>query len=262
MRIIDLEPQHESLYFHCLEDWSDEMREAGNHKERWYRRMRERGLRVKLALDDNGTVAGMIQYAPIEHSSAAGRGLHSIYCIWVHGYAKGRGNFQKRGMGTALLEAAEEDARSLGSGGMAAWGLALPFWMRASWYRKHGYVPADRQGMAVLLWKRFTEDAEPPHWIRKKKAPVATPGRVTVTAFINGWCPAQNITAERARRAAAELGERVVFEEHHTWDRAVFEHWGISDGVFVDGREVSTGPPLSYARMRAIIARRLRKLPK
>lgn len=262
MRVVDLAPEHESLYFQCLEDWSDELREAGNHKEHWYRRMKERGLRVKLALDDAGTVGGMIQYGPIEHSTVGGRGLHLIYCIWVHGYPKGRGNFQKRGMGTALLEAAEQDARALGSGGMAAWGVTLPFWMRASWYRKHGYVVAERQSMMALLWKRFREDAQPPHWIRKKKAPAASPGRVTVTAFINGWCPAQNMTAERARRAAAELGDRVVFEEHHTWDRAVFEEWGISDGVFVDGREVTKGPPLSYERLRSLITRRLRKLPR
>jgi GNAT superfamily N-acetyltransferase len=260
MRVIDLRPEDEELYFQCLEDWSSEIREGGRHKERWYRRNRERGLRVKLALDDAGTVAGMIQYLPIERSDVRGRGLYFIYCVWVHGYPRGRGNFQKRGMGAALLEAAEADARALGATGMAAWGLALPFFMRASWFRKHGYVPADRTGMMVLLWKRFAEDAEPPHWILKKKVPAPTPGRVTVSAFIDGWCPAQNMVIERARRAAAELGPRVAFEEYHTCDRAVFEEWGISGGLFVDGREVRTGPPPSYERVRAIIARRLRRL--
>jgi GNAT superfamily N-acetyltransferase len=261
MRIIDLGSEHEALYFQCLEDWSEEIREAGSHKERWYRRMKGRGLRVKLALDDAGTVGGMIQYLPIEQSDVAGSGLYFIYCVWVHGYAKGRGDFQKRGMGSALLEAAEADARSLGATGMAAWGVALPFWMRAAWFRRHGYVPADRQGMMVLLWKRFDPTAQPPGWIHKKKVPAPRPGRVTVTAFINGWCPAQNMAAERARRAAAELGDRVVFEEYHTGDRAVFDEWGISDALFVDGREVRTGPPPSYERLRSIIARRLRKLP-
>ena len=262
MRIIDLQSEHEALYFVCLEDWSDEIREAGSHKERWYRRMKSQGLRVKLALDDAGTVAGMIQYLPIEHSDVRGRGLYFIYCIWVHGHPKGRGNFQKRGMGTALLEAAEEDARSRGATGMAAWGIALPFWMRAAWFRKHGYIPAERRGMMVLLWKAFDAGAEPPQWIRQKKVPSPQPGRVTVSAFINGWCPAQNMAVERARRAAAELGDRVVFEEHHTWDRAVFDEWGISDGLYVDGREVRTGPPPSYERLRATIAKRLRRLPR
>ena len=33
---------------------------------------------------------------------------------------------------------------------MAAWGLALPIWMRASWFKKHGYRKADRRGFATL----------------------------------------------------------------------------------------------------------------
>jgi len=32
MRIIDLQPELEELYFQCLEDWSEEMTEAGDHK--------------------------------------------------------------------------------------------------------------------------------------------------------------------------------------------------------------------------------------
>jgi len=85
-------------------------------------------------------------------------------CIWVHGHKQGRGNFQGHGMGSALLDAAEADARALGAKGLAAWGLWLPFWMKASWFKRHGYRKADRQGIAVLLWKPFTGDAQPPRW--------------------------------------------------------------------------------------------------
>ena len=96
MTIIDLTDEHKSLYFVCLEDWSDEMTEAGNHKERWYDLIKDRGLRVKLALDDNGVVGGMIQYLPAEHSFIEGNGLYFIPCIWVHGHKQGRGDFRKR----------------------------------------------------------------------------------------------------------------------------------------------------------------------
>ncbi|MCP4674006.1 MAG: GNAT family N-acetyltransferase, partial [Deltaproteobacteria bacterium] len=145
MKIIDLTDDHLDLYCLCLEDWSAEMQEAGDHKRRWYDLMRDKGLRVKLALDDVQEVGGMIQYLPIEHSFAEGKDLYIITCVWVHGHKQGRGNFQKRGMGSALLAAAEEDARALGAKGIAAWGLVLPIWMKASWYKKHGYKNADRQ---------------------------------------------------------------------------------------------------------------------
>jgi len=85
MKVINLTEAHHNLYFCCLEDWSDEIKEAGNHKELWYDKMKDKGLAVKLAMDDNGEIGGMIQYLPIEHSIVEGRELYFIHCIWVHG---------------------------------------------------------------------------------------------------------------------------------------------------------------------------------
>ena len=38
MPIIPLSPEHEHLYCVCLEDWSDELKEGGDHKAKWLRR--------------------------------------------------------------------------------------------------------------------------------------------------------------------------------------------------------------------------------
>jgi len=260
MKIIALSPEHEPVFCACLEDWSEEIKEAGDHKANWLKRMRERGLRVKLALDDKGTIGGMIQYVPIEESFVDGRGLYFIHCIWVHGHKKGRGNFQKRGMGKALLAAAEEDARELGAKGMAAWGMALPFFMRASWFKKHGYKKADSVGMQVLLWKPFADDAEPPRWIRDKKKPGLEPGKVAVTALVNGWCPGMNMAFERAKRAASEFGDKVAFRAVDTFDRTAFKEWGEPDAIFVDGKGIRMGPPPTYAKIQKTIAKRVKKL--
>ena len=262
MNVIDLDEQHLSLYVACLEDWNDEIKEAGRHKAEWYASMKNRGLRVKLALDERGQVGGMIQYLPIEQSFARGTGLYIIPCIWVHGHKQGRGDFQRKGMGTALLQAAEDDARSLGAKGMAAWGLILPFWMRASWFKRHGYRVADRDGIRALVWKPFTTDATAPAWIRRTADIPLEPGKVTVTAFCNGWCPAQNLVFERARRAAGDpsFGDRVVFRTIRTIDHDEFLRWGISDALFVNSKEIRTGPPPSYDRIRKIIARQAEKI--
>lgn len=262
MRIIDLNEQHLPLYFACLEDWSDEIKEAGPHKEVWYHRMKDKGLRVKLALDDQGTVGGMIQYVPIEHSFVEGADLYFINCIWVHGHKQGRGNFQRKGMGKALLTAAEAEARSLGAKGIAAWGIIFPGWMRAAWFKKNGYRVADREGIAALLWKPFTTDAIPPKWIRQKAAPPLEPNKVTVTAFCNGWCPAQNLVFERAKRAASDpqFAKKVVFREVNTFDRDQLLRWGISDALFINRKQVRTGPPPSYDKIRKLITRQTNKL--
>jgi len=260
MKIVNLSEKHEKIYFLCLEDWSEEIKEAGNHKEAWYCNMREKGLGVKLAVDDEGQVGGMIQYMPGEESFIEGHGLYFILCIWVHGYKKGRGNFQKKGMGKALLQAVEADAKSKGAKGIAAWGIYLPFWMKASWFRKQGYKKVDKNGMSVLLWKPFTDDAEPPKWIKQRKTPELIPDKVVVTSFINGWCPAQNLVYERAKRAASEFGDEVIFREVNTIDRDVFLEWGIADGLFIDNKKIRTGPPPSYEKIKKKIAKRVKKL--
>lgn len=261
MNVIDLTEDRKKLFCLCLEDWSDDARESGPKRRQWLDRCQEHGLRAKLAVDDNGVEGGMIQYGPIEHSHVDGAGLYFIYCIHVHGYKQGRGNFQKGGMGKALLAAAEVDARELGASGMAAWGVWLPFWMKASWFRKHGFRKADRQGLAVLLWKPFTGDAAPPRWFpRVSKQPEPVPGKVNVTAFVSGWCLAQNLVYERARRAAAEFGDRVAFREIDTSSRAAAAEWGVVDAVLVDGKNVQKGPPPSYDKIRALIERRVAQL--
>ena len=82
-----------------------------------------------------------------------GKELYFINCIWVHGHKQGRGNFQKKGMSRAFLQTAEDDVKAMSVKGTVAWGISLPFWMKASWFRKQVYTKVDKQGFLgqVLL---------------------------------------------------------------------------------------------------------------
>jgi len=259
MKIIDLSPEHEKIYFCCLEDWSDEMKEAGDHKQHWYECMKDKGARVKLAVDDNGTVGGMIQYVPVEYSMFSGKDLYVVLCIWVHGYKEGRGDFRKRGMGTALLKAAEEDCMQLGTGGLVTWGLLIPVFMRASWFKKHGYKAVAREGMMQLLWKPFRENVVPPKFKKPVKLPGKGEDKVNISLFRNGWCPAANMSYERALRAAAEFEGKVEIKEYDTKDAAIMEEWGIFDGLYIEGKEVPTGPPVTYEKAKRKIEKNVKK---
>lgn len=253
--IRELTKDTEELYCMCLEDWSDEMKEAGDHKRCWYENMKDKGLGVRIAFNEEGVAGGMIQYCPINYSSALGKDLYFIQCIWVHGYKKGRGNFQRKGMGTALLAAAEEDVKSRGAKGIVCWGVSMPFWMKASWFKKHGYVKADNAQGAVLLWKKFSDDAEPPEW-RKPSKPIpafSEKGIPLAVGFINGVCPAMNLVFERARRASEELKGLVEFRVIDTSTPEVLDEWGIADGVYIAGKEVRNGPPPSYKKVFTIM---------
>lgn len=259
MQIIDINEDYEATYCVCLEDWSEEMHDAGDHKARWYHQMKERGLRVKLAIDGAGKAIGMIQYGPIELGPALGDDLHMILCIWVHGYESGVGDHQGHGVGTALLEAAEADAQTLGAKGMAAWGMALPFWMKASWFKSHGYEKVERQGFSELVWKAFSTDAVAPRWINEGDAPPSGDDKVNVTAYLNGWCPAANSVYERARQAAVEFEDEVEFTTIDTTEQEVRVTHGHSDAVFVDGKPLQRGAPPSYEEVHAAIEKRVKR---
>ncbi|MGC1392134.1 MAG: GNAT family N-acetyltransferase [Bacteroidales bacterium] len=258
MKIIDLTSEHEKQYFCCLEDWSDEVKEAGDHKACWYNKIKDKGLKVKLAQDENGVIGGMIQYLPVEHSLFEGRDLYVVLCIWIHGHKKGIGNFQKKGMGKALLKAAEEDVKSIGAKGLVTWGVILPFFMRASWFKKQGYSVVDKDGIMRLLWKPFSREAMPPSFIKQKKKPQLIPGKVTVSLFLNGWCTTQNMTYERTKRAIGDFKDKIEINEYPTFEKDIQREWGISDAVFINRKKIWGGPPPSYKKIRRLVEKEVK----
>jgi hypothetical protein len=84
------------------------------------------------------------------------------------------------------------------------------------------------------------------------------PGKVLVTGCVNGWCPAQSLSFERARRAAASFGDSVEVRMVDTSDRATMA-WGESDALFIDRERVRTGPP-PPEKLASLIGKRVRKL--
>jgi len=213
MKVINITKQIESHYFVCLEEWNKDLDDVKSIKEKWYREMKKRGLRVKIAMTDKNVTGGMIEYMPIEYSCANGSNLYIVNCIWVHGYeGKGHGNMQGKGIGTALLQSAEKDVRALGMYGLAVWGLSEKMWMNAPWFQEHGYKQVDRLDWFVLLWKSFNKKAVPPKWRRGDFKQVPVSKKIKVTSFFSGQCCSENSVYYNAKKAAGEYGDKVIFE--------------------------------------------------
>jgi len=51
-----------------------------------------------------------------------------------------------------------------------------------------------------------------------------------------------------------------MFRGIDTSDRENCLEWGIADALFIDDKQVRTGPPPSYEKIKKIIAKRVRKL--
>jgi hypothetical protein len=55
------------------------------------------------------------------------------------------------------------------------------------------------------------------------------------------------------------LGQAVEFRPVETLDRGVYLSRGISDGLYIDGKAVRTGPPPSYDKIKRKIAKKIKK---
>jgi GNAT superfamily N-acetyltransferase len=259
MEIVELTPEHEEVFLCCLKPYSATFAEGVPAKREWLERNRDRGLGVKLAIDDDGEVAGMIQYSDrrLAPFVVADEGTWVVHCVWVHLYGSGIGDRSGRGMGKALLRAAEEDARARGARGMAAWGALEEEWLNVPWFERQGYRVVDRQGPLGLAFKAFDLDLGEPRFLEEVRRPPVIPGKARVSSFCIGWCTAGNLNHEWARRAAEELGDAVVFEHFDTSDPEVAREWGISTGIFVNGEDYQMDGSETYEKMREFIRQRI-----
>ena len=123
MKLVDVTRKTENVFFRCLHLEVPEDVEVTTMRRQWYEKNRNKGLRARLLILDNGQVGGLCQYIPIEHSHLVGEDLLTILCMWVHGYEHGVGNQQAKGYGRFVLNSIEEDARASGAKGVAAWGM-------------------------------------------------------------------------------------------------------------------------------------------
>lgn len=260
MQIRDLTDADFQRYQCCLEEYEPLLDPGKPYKAEWYNDLKNKGLRIKLAVDDDAEIAGFIHYAPIEQTPIRGQNLYFVYCIWVHGHKLGIGNRQQRGLGKALLEAAENDAKCLGAKGLVAWGLRIPVWMKAAWFRKHGYKVADKKGMMALVYIAFSADCPKPAFPKPRKKVPKARDRVIISDFICGWCTYTNVTHAHAARIAAEYPADVELMTYNLRDPTIREEWGIGETLFINGKEIRMAPPLSYEALKAKVEKQIQKL--
>jgi GNAT superfamily N-acetyltransferase len=237
-----------------------------NAKKRleWQKKMYDKGLRVKVVHVD-GEIAGSLNMMPIEYSSAGplGDDLMVLQCLFVPK------EFQGKGAGKALMEAAEEEAKRQGKKGLVTYGYRWDFWfMPASFIEKYGFEQVDSfkihtdeetgevQEM-VLLWKPFDESAEAPKFPKSTYKFEPVPGKVVVDLFWDISCQTTGIEGERVMDVAKEFGDKVVLNEYPTHDHDVFLKFQKHRGIFINGKEIGWGHEAPKEGVREAIRKEL-----
>jgi GNAT superfamily N-acetyltransferase len=250
---------HEDEYFvgTCShEGESGEMDECAADRLKWIKERIPKGLKVKVALAD-GKHAGFLHLMPIEISPSGpvGREMSVMPCLYVLKRAGGWG------IGKALVEDAERDARAVGSKALVVEAYYHEFWfMPAPFFEKCGFSVAKRSGHRALLWKKFEEDAEPPDWVAEEHSFEPAKNKVVVELYWNGFCQTSSIEARRVREVVAEFGARALLVEHEIGDMEDLSKHKIPRGIFVNGTEIGWGYEAPKEGIRDAISKALQRL--
>jgi GNAT superfamily N-acetyltransferase len=209
-----------------------------NVKRYWNYNRFFKGLHLLIAYEGT-TPVGHIEYVPIEHAPRPVRGedLTFINCMYVQPQAR------NRGVGSALLKACEEKVRPTSSGLSA---IVNADWPPApySFFAVHDFITVAEDHGAQLMVKAWAKISSPSFLPRKYESEQPDkPDQVTVDIFWCGQCPHWVQTRDRLTHLAQGYGDAIKIRGINTDDRTTVERWGISDGLYVNGRLRFAAPP-------------------
>ena len=219
---------------------SEEIDRCAEHRRILLDKLRAEGSRFKVAVLDDA-LAGFIHGVPIHHASwgAVGENLMMIPCLYVPE------EFSGRGVGGALVEAVEADARQAEMDGVAVVAyrdLGEAAWfMPASFFDELGFEEIERRGHEALLWRTFRSNAAAPRLLRPDWSFQPISEKVVVDLFWNEFCPTSSIEAQRVREVAREFGDDVILREYQAEDRPTLLCHQTPRAIYINGREIGWG---------------------
>lgn len=177
-------------------------------KLQWLREQFDRGIRIKLLfLEGEKKPVGFVEYTPGEECWRAidAAGYMVIHCLWTNGK-----KFQHQGLGTALLNEVEQDAR--GTAGVALVTSDKGFMADRSLFLKNGYSEVESSGKEQLLVKRFEERESPK--IREWQSRLAEIEELTI--IYSRQCPWVARFIEEVQEVLKEYSLKPVIRELKT----------------------------------------------
>lgn len=131
-----------------------------NLKIDWLKKQFKKGLVIKLLeLKQTKKIAGFIEYVPGEEAWRAvnAKDYLFIHCLWVYPNKN-----KNHGLGGALLEEVEREARKAKKSGVAVITSDGSFMSKKDLFLKNGFEVVEEFGHFQLLAKRFTAQSKLP----------------------------------------------------------------------------------------------------
>jgi GNAT superfamily N-acetyltransferase len=130
-------------------------------KVEWFKEKLNKGLKIKIAIDDKGKQIGFIEYIPSELAwrPIKAENFYFIQCIALYvTEAKGKG------IGSYLIQQCEKDAKENKKSGICAMSSTGPWIANKSLYEKNEFSIADQSGRFELMVKIFESEETLPRF--------------------------------------------------------------------------------------------------
>jgi GNAT superfamily N-acetyltransferase/thiol-disulfide isomerase/thioredoxin len=247
--IRDMRPEDECYVGTCTHvNESEEIDACAERRLAWLRGRYGEGLRVKVALVD-GKQVGFLYVMPIEVSpwGPLGQDLMTIPCLVVQAGTAGKG------VGRALIDAAERETRKQGRKGLVTTAYYHDFWfMPARFFERCGFSKVNSRRVTAegekeylseetVLWKVLDPSAKPPDFMERAYRFEPVPGKVVVDLFWNTFCQTSDLEAHRVGEVVREFGDSVVLREYCADDPRIRSRYQVPRGILVNGTEIGWG---------------------
>ncbi len=235
------------------------MRESMAERIRWARRMMAKGLQVFVALEkprqerihyrwagnmihadlavDGWVPKGLLESVPIESALEPIKGRDSLFinCIWV------LPPFWHTGVARRLMEAFIKSAKRYSGASVIAYDGARWFgtsiqYMPLGFFENFGFEEVARDGSRVLLHLDLGAD-EKPKFITPKTRRCRKNGETRLDVLFNSQCPWSKLMVDDIEGNVKKI-QGVTVNIVRTDDRKTIEEFGMSRGVFINGKPV------------------------
>lgn len=160
MTITDVTPKNAiKETFFCIKN----IKEPGfKAKQDWFNKRYKEGLRIKILKNDEGKQIAFIEYIPADYAwrPVKASGYMFIHCMYTHSNKD-----KRKGYGSLLINACEEDAEQRGMSGVATMTSKGTWVADKRIFENNGYKEIDKIGRFELMVKKFNETSPDPKLI-------------------------------------------------------------------------------------------------
>lgn len=165
IKIIDVTPKNVTdTGVFCIKD----KKSPGYHaKLSWFKSKINKGLKIKVATNNDRKQIGFIEYIP---SELAWRPIQADNYLFIQCIVVGAKKTREKGLGSLLIQQCEQDAKALNKSGICVVSSKGSWLANKLLFEKNGYVIADQKDRFELMVKSFGAEKAKPNFIDWSKA--------------------------------------------------------------------------------------------